>query len=64
MPPDRDDALTICHHNVLALAREAKANLLQNPEGVEVIDAGDSRRELPDLDLTNVGVLQKPVPSS
>lgn len=38
---NREDPRTIRHHNVLALARHAKPDLLKSPHSIEVIDAGN-----------------------
>ena len=35
------DALSVAHHDVLSLARDPEASLLQCAHGVEVIDAGN-----------------------
>jgi hypothetical protein len=40
---NRHNSNAIRHHDVLALADDAKAGLLQSPDGIEVIDAGNLR---------------------
>jgi len=40
---NRHNANAIGHDNMLALAHDAKAGLLQSPNGIEMIDAGNLR---------------------
>ena len=40
---NRHNANAIRHDDMLALAHDAKAGLLQSPNGIEVIDAGNLR---------------------
>lgn len=53
------DALTIGHHDVLALTSDAKAGLLKRPDGVEVIDARDTRHALDDLYLAYISIAEE-----
>lgn len=59
MTRNGDYSLPIGHDDVLPLARDAEANLLQHPNGIEVIDAGDLRHRSDDLDFPNVRVLEE-----
>lgn len=52
---DGQKALTVRHHDVLALTDNAKAGFLQCADGMEMIDAGKLRHLRRDLDLAHVG---------
>jgi hypothetical protein len=44
---------------VLALASDTKADLLEHPDRVEVIDARDTRHPLADLHLTYLDIVEQ-----
>lgn len=46
--------MTLC----LPLASNPKTDLLQHPDGDEIVDAREARHVLPDLDLAHVGVVK------
>lgn len=54
-----DDALSIGHHDVLALTRDSEADFLEHPDCVEMIDARDLRHALTYLDLADIAVLKQ-----
>jgi hypothetical protein len=56
---DGQDALTVGHHDVPSLPRDPEAGSLQRAHGVQVIDAGQSRQALPDLDLADLRITQQ-----
>ena len=56
---DRKDPLAVGHHDVLTLARNPEARLLEGAHRIEVIDARDLRQRLHrDLDFANFFALE------
>ena len=43
MARNRYNANAVRHHDMFTLAHDAEASLLQSPDGIEVIDAGNLR---------------------
>lgn len=52
------NALAVGHDDMLALARDAKADLLEHPDRVEVIDAREFGHALPDLDVADLSTVE------
>ena len=42
---NRDDPLTIAHHNVFSLTRDSKPGLLKRPDSVKMVDARNLRQD-------------------
>lgn len=65
MTRNRQDALAIREHDMLALTRNPKSALFKHPNSVEVVDTGEFRhRLLSDFDFTHISVAQKLVAHS
>ena len=56
---DGQITLPIGEHDMLALPRDVKPELLQHSHGIQVVDARELRYELRDVNFTHVGIAQQ-----